>query len=262
MTLVAAAEKAAKNAKHRELKTLVIDIERRMGVARFFDLRTNYISPDAVERWPSTLCFAAQWLGESNMEFHAAWNDHRAMTVRAHELLSEADIVVSYNGIKFDEKHLASDIIEAGLTPPAPFKSVDLLRVVRSNFGFESKRLTTVLDRLSMPAKNDKYDPTLAEAAVAGDERAQKRLERYNTNDVKITGALYWRLLPWIKGHPHVAPIRGEDKTTCPRCTSTKLTRSKNWTPGVYQYRAFSCDSCGGYFRTTYEAKGPSVRAL
>lgn len=251
-----------KLAKDRELKTLVIDIERRQGLARFFDLRTDYISPDYVERWPSTLCFAASWLGAKTIEFHAAWDDHKAMTLRAWELLDEADLVVSYNGIRFDEKHLASDIIEAGMTPPSPFKSIDLLRTVRQRFGFESKRLTTVLDRLGMPSKNDKYDPLLAEAAINGDPKAQARLKRYNRGDVAITSALYWRLLPWIKNHPNVAPIRGIDRATCPRCASQEVERKGTWSPGVYRYLAFACSACGGYFRTTYEAAGASVRAL
>lgn len=133
---------------------------------------------------------------------------------------------------------------------------------MRQKFGFESKKLGSVLDRLQMPSKNDVYDANLAWAALDGDTAAQKRLQRYNRGDVEVTAALYWRLLPWIKSHPHIAPNRGGEANCCGRCGSLNVKRSGTWAVDVYRYLAYCCNDCGGYYRTTYESRGPSVRTL
>lgn len=279
MSLAAAATLAAKNAKYRELKTLVFDIERVPGRAtvtrngltvsgEFWDLGSwkytigRRIRPDEVISWPQTLCVDANWIGEKEHHFFAAWDDYDAMIAGTRELLDQADIVVGYNSKAFDEKHLNSDFITSGYGPPAPFKSIDLYGVVRQRFGFESKKLGSVLDRLQMPSKNDVYDADLAWAALDGDVQAQKRLQRYNRGDVEVTAALYWRLLPWIKSHPHVAPSRGVEVNCCARCVSLNVKRAGTWTVDVYRYAEFYCNDCTGYYRTTYEARGPAVRTL
>lgn len=274
-----AAKLAERTSKHRELKTLVFDIERTPGQATvthrgltvtgsFWDMGSwkytigRRINPAEVTAWPQTLCVDATWLGSKEHIFTAAWDDRDEMARTVRTLLDEADIVVGYNSKAFDEKHVASDMIESGLAPPSPYRSIDLYSVVRQRFGFESKKLGSVLDRLSMPSKNDVYDPTLAWATLDGDVKAQKRMQRYCRGDVEVTAALYWRLLPWIKTHPHVAPNRGLDHTTCPRCSSQDVKRDGTWSAGVHRYLAYRCNTCTGYFRTTFEAAGPSVRAL
>lgn len=278
MSLTAAVA-AKRNAKRRELKTLVFDIERLPGQAlverhgltitgNFWDMNSwkrtigRRIMPDEVTLWPSTLCFAASWLGSKDKIFKSAWDDRADMVKSIRDLLDEADIVVGYNSRSFDEKHVASDIVMAELPPPSPYRSIDLYSIVRQRFGFESKKLGTVLDRLQMPTKTDVYDPDIAQRALDGDVKAQNRLKRYNLGDTDVTAALYWRLLPWIKAHPHVAPVQASTKSMCPRCASTNLKRAGTWTPGVYVYAAYECRDCQGYFRTTYEHRGPSVKTL
>lgn len=274
-----AAQVAARTSKHRELKTLVFDIERIPGQAvmqhrgltvsgNFWDMGSwkysvgRRINPAEVISYPQTLCIDATWLGSKEHIFTAAWIDRDDMVHTMRRLLDEADIVVGYNSRAFDEKHVASDMIEAGIAPPSPYRSIDLYSVVKQRFGFESKKLGSVLDRLNMPSKNDTYDPALAQAALDGDVKAQKRMQRYNRGDVEVSAALYWRLLPWIKTHPHVAPNRGLEQTTCPRCASQDVKRDGTWSAGVHRYLAYRCVTCTGYFRTTFEAAGPSVRAL
>lgn len=262
------AEQVASLAKQREVKTLVLDIERLPGsfTADFWDLnafKNRRIHADLVTEWPSTICFAALWYETGKRAFHAAWDGGAdAMYQAAFDLYDQADIVISYNGIGFDNKHLVSGWTERGMGRPSPWRDIDLLRVARQSQGWESKTLDSVCKRLKIEAKNDKYQIDVARAAMAGDVKAQRKLKRYNTNDTDITAAVYERLLPFVKNHPHVAPTLGLDKATCPRCGSTDVERKGIYTPGVYNYVAYKCRTCSGPFRTTYESRGPSVRAL
>ena len=254
---------------NRELKTLIIDIERLPGrfTAEFWDMNSHKnrrIHPDNVVEWPSTVCFAARWYESGQRIFHAAWDDGGAdaMYEAAFELYDRADAAITYNGIGFDNRHMTSGWTERGMGRPSPWRDIDLLRVARQSQGWESKTLDAVCKRLGIPAKNDKYDIETARSAMAGDIKAQRKLKRYCSNDVDILPAVYAALLPHIKGHPHVAPARAEDATTCPRCGSTDVKRAGTYSPGVFHYKAYKCLTCSGPFRTTYESRGPSVRAL
>lgn len=253
----------------RELKTLIVDIERLPGrfSADFWDMNAfkgRRIHADMVTEWPSTVCFAAKWYETGKRVFSAAWQDggSDAMYEAAWELYDDADIAITYNGIGFDNKHLTSGWTERGMGRPSPWRDVDLLRVARQSQGWESKTLDAVCKRLGIEAKNDKYDVETARAAMAGNVAAQRKLKRYNANDVDITGTVYERLLPYVKTHPHVAPSIGLERPTCPRCGSTDVARKGTYSPGVYNYPAYKCNVCSGPFRTSYESRGPSVRAL
>jgi hypothetical protein len=260
-------------AKTRELSTLLVDIERLPGsfTADFWDLnafKNRRIHADLVTEWPSTLCFASLWYGPKpeglpRREFHATWDGGAdAMHEAAFRLYDAADIVVTYNGVGFDNKHFASGWIERGLGRPSRWVDVDLLKVARGAFGWESKTLDSVCKRLGLEPKNDKYEVDVARAAAAGDPAAQRRIKRYNVNDVDIMVPVYERLLPHIKSHPHVAPSVGLEKPTCPRCGSTDVKRTGTYSPGVYNYLSYKCNACTGPFRTEYQSRGPSVRAL
>ena len=267
--------------KHRELKTLIVDIERLPGHAivkhrgltiegDFWDLGSwkhtlGYrIHADDVTEWPTTICLAATWYETGKRAFHAAWEDGGAdaMYEAAFALYDQADLVITYNGISFDNRHLVSGWTERNMGRPSTWKDIDLLRVARQSQGWESKTLDSVCKRLRIDAKNDKYNVVMARAAMAGDVKAQRRLRGYNANDVKITSAVYERLLPFVKSHPHVAPSLGLERPTCPRCSSDNIKRTGTYSPGVYNYPEYMCNVCGGPFKTTYESRGPSVRAL
>jgi hypothetical protein len=257
---------------NRELTTLLLDIERLPGsfTADFWDMnafKNRRIHADQVTEWPSTLCFASLWYGKPpadhpRREFHATWDGGAdAMHEAAFRLYDKADIVITYNGVGFDNKHLASGWIERGMGRPSTWKDVDLLKVARSALGWESKTLDAVCKRLGLEPKNDKYEVAVARAAAAGDRAAQRRIKRYNVNDTDIMVPVYEYLMPLVKGHPHVAPGIGLTKDTCPRCSSHDIVRTGTYTPGVFNYPEFRCNACGGPYSTTYESRGPSVRA-
>lgn len=263
------AERVSQLVKQREVKTLFVDIERLPGsfTADFWDMnafKNRRIHPDMVTAWPTTVCFTGLWYGTNKPLFHAAWQDGGAdaMYQAAFDLYDQADICITYNGVGFDNRHLTSGWTERGMGRPSPWRDVDLLRVARQSQGWESKTLNSVCERLNIPAKNDRYDPEVARAAMAGDTKAQRKLRAYNINDVRIMIPVYERLLPFVKGQPHVAPSLGLTKPTCPRCGSTDVTRQGTYSPGVYNYVQLKCNVCSGPFRTTYESRGPSVKSL
>jgi hypothetical protein len=240
---------------------LIVDIERLPGLAPVWQQKTRYVPVSTWRRLPSMLCFAAKWYGKRTVEFHAAWDDIDAMVERSHAMYDAADIVVTYNGIAFDDKHLRGAWIRAGLAPPSPWKQVDLFRHA-AQFGFESRSLAHLLHLLQLPSKSGHYDAVMAERALDGDERAQRVLRRYNVGDVKATEAAYERLLPWIKSHPHVSSIRGGDEIVCPRCGSRAVQRSGEVIANVHSYARWTCSDCRGHFRGQHLRRVANTFAL
>lgn len=248
--------------KKRNGRILVVDIERLPGLARVWEQKTRFVSINNFTRLPSLLCFAAKWYGEpqTKLEFHAAWDDPEAMVQRAWEMYDEANIVVTYNGIRFDNKHLKSDWLLAGLPPPTPWKDVDLYAVNSRTFGFESKSLQHLCQRLGLDTKSGHYDAEMAEACMNGDAAAQKTMRRYNAGDVKITEQAYTALLPWITSHPHHIDGFGDDKARCHVCWSTDLWPNGFKLAQQITYRLFRCQNCGANVQGTRHARAGVTR--
>lgn len=255
----------AERLKQNPARILVIDIERLPGLARVWEPKTRYVSINNFTRLPSLLCFAAKWVGEDTTAFHSVWGDgQQSMVEAAWELYDEADIVVTYNGRRFDNKHLKSDWLVAGLTPPTPWRDVDLFAVNRQHFGFESKSLSHLCYRLGLDSKSGHYDAVMAEKCIDGDPEAQLIMRTYNEGDVTITEQAYLRLLPWINGHPHVADLPADDPEAkvCPRCGSTDLARNGTQIATQIRYVRWTCNVCGGHARGVRHSRAANVYSI
>lgn len=245
-----------------DARILTIDIERLPGVAYAWEPKTRYIPARNFIQWPRLLCFSARWYGERNFIFEAEWNDRERMIKRSWELYDEADIVVTYNGVRFDNKHLKSDWVSAGMAPPTPWKDLDLFMQVKKHFGFESKSLDSVTRRLGRPGKETFYDMEAAWAAIEGDKDAQKKLEEYNHGDVELTEWLHDRLTGWMPS----APFKGsfEGGKGCNQCGSTDLTllEDKKYRAVLLDYSLYRCDVCGGISRGGWTDRVASTRGV
>lgn len=243
----------------RDARVLTIDIERVPGVARAFDSRVEWIRPDMWVAPPRTVCYAARWYGTREPIFAAEWAGDD-LTRLSWGLFDEADAVITYNGDRFDIPHLKAAWFEAGLGPPRPFKSIDLIKPVRQ-FKLPSSSLDYVTRRLGRPGKVHKYDVAEAEAAVNGDPRAQKRFRTYNIGDIELTEWLHDRLLGWMPNHPHLgAPT--EDKV-CNQCGSDKLKlQPTRYRAVVIDYALFRCLRCGANIRAGWHARAATTRGV
>lgn len=241
-------------------RILTLDIERLPGLARVWDQRTRFIPVSQWTQLPSLLCVAAKWYGQRTVEFTAAWDDYDAMVQASWQLIDQADVLVTFNGKRFDFPHLQGAWLQAGLTPPTTVKHVDLFQVARSSFGFESKSLAHLCERLGIPGKNWRYDPAVADAAMNGDEQAQRRMRSYNANDVRITERVYEALRPWITTHPH--PVVDHDKARCNACGSDRLERAGTYLAAVMEYAQYRCSDCGAIVRAGHVRRAARTRGV
>jgi DNA polymerase elongation subunit (family B) len=161
------------------------------------------------------------------------------------DLLDRADIVVGYNSDGFDLKHINRELILAGLGPPSPYQTIDLLKTMRHRFKFPSNKLGQVGQSLAIGAKMETGGWKLWQNVLDGDEKARRKFVRYCKQDVRLTADLLAELAPWIKAVPHMGLWTG-DMSTCYLCGSTDLAPAGIAYTKTAKYLRVVCE-CGAY---------------
>ena len=206
------------------------------------------IEPTYVMSW------AGKFLGERGTEYHDFHGGKTQMLERLHTCLSDADVVVGWNSDSFDIKHVNREFVVAGMPPVRPFAKVDLMKVVKKHFKFPSNKMDYVASQLLDFKKLETGGFSLWPEFMNGDAKACKTMRKYNVQDVKVTEALYKKLLPWINGHPPVAPLPAfalRDEVTdyqCPNCGSTHVHLGRPRRTRCFAIRQVNCGDCGTWF--------------
>jgi DNA polymerase elongation subunit (family B) len=235
------------------LKLLMLDIETSPNTAHIWGLRDQYINPEHLLESSYVLCWAAKWHGQREVMFASVNNmkpEH--MLRKIHDLVSEADAVVHYNGSRFDMPILNKEFLLHHLAPPAPYKQIDLLKVVRKEFRFPSNKLDYIAQRLGLGKKTPHEGYQLWVKCMNKDPAAWKVMEKYNKQDVVLLEKVYDRLLPWIKSHPNHNLYGGDG---CPNCGSHRLQKRgfSYTTTGTFQ--RFQCTNCGSWSKSRKAVK-------
>jgi hypothetical protein len=246
-------------------KVLLLDIETAPHRVYAWGLWGQDIATSQIEEHGYTLCWAAKWLGEKQMHFRSLFKDKRAVMLRTiYKLIDEADVVVHYNGTKFDMPTLNQEfLVHLRCGPPAPYKQVDLLLVARRRFRLASNKLDYVAKTLGIGQKVVHKGMALWRGCMAGEPKSWRVMERYNRQDVRLLENLYGALLPWIPSHPNRALWNSESdegSPMCPTCGSTDLRRKGFAYTRTMRYQRFQCKDCGSWMRVrkAEKSKGAS----
>lgn len=233
------------------MKILTYDLETQPGLGHIFELWNQNLGIGQLREVSSVISIAAKWYDSKTVMFYSDHHDsHDVMVKAAHTLLSEADAVVTYNGNKFDNKHLNREFLLAGLRPPAPYKSIDLYQTVKKQFNFMSNKLQHVSEQLGSPGKLSTGGFDLWKRCMDDDPKAWALMKRYNKQDVVLTEWLYDQLKPWVVGHPSTALYNSTKGEACPLCNSLDLKREGYAYTNLGKFQRFQCKDCGKWSRS------------
>ena len=239
------------------MKLLHLDIETTPHLTYTWGLFDQNIGITQIEKPGGLFCFAASWEGSRETMFFRG----DGMVQAAHDLLSEADALCTYNGDRFDIPHLNREFLHAGLKPPAPYASIDLLKTMRKRFKHASNKLDWVSQQLGVGGKTKHPGFQLWLDCMDDDPKAWKTMERYNRNDVVIMKKCYRKALPWIQPHPSVPMLDGF-REGCPNCGSMKAERRGFTYTASSKFQRFQCLNCGKWYRGATRLDTTSARAL
>ena len=167
------------------------------------------------------------------------------------KLLDDCDIVVFYNGKKFDQKKLNAKFLEFRLGLPSPYVLVDPYLTVKDKFSLTYSGLDAVCNLLGIEGKIEN-EKGLWHKTMQGDEEALERLLTYNKNDILILEKVYLELRPYMSNHPNLGLSIQDDVATCPTCGSENLdwNLKSDYITSVNRYTAFKCKCCGALGRS------------
>lgn len=251
--------------KRTNIKILYIDIETAPTNVYTWSLFPRYISIDDVQKTGYTLCWAAMWHGEREVMFSGLNTDSEAeMLLKIHALLDEADVVVHYNGTKFDMPTLNREFVRHGMHPPSHYHQIDLLKTVRKQFRFQSNKLDFVCQQLGLGGKVKHKGMALWYGCMDEDAASWKQMETYNKRDVKILAKLYQKLVPWIHNHPNLGMwIDDPQKPVCTNCASQNVQqKGTQYNTKAASYVRYKCMSCGTPLRSRLRSKPTSQNVL
>jgi DNA polymerase elongation subunit (family B) len=238
------------------MKILLLDIETSPNTAYVWGIWQENIPIARLIDSSQVLCWTAKWLGEKEVFFDSIHKSKtKTMLKRIHKLLDSADAVVTYNGNKFDLPVLNKEFFLHRFGPPAPYKSVDLYRTVKSKFRFVSNKMDYVCQQLGIGRKIE-TNFELWVRCMNKDDDAWAEMENYNTNDVRMLEELYNEILPWIGTHPNHSVYSGT--LVCPRCGGNRNIRRGTATLIGRKYQRFQCTSCGHWHRDNQAIKEES----
>lgn len=196
------------------------------------------------------LCWSAKWLGSDEIMFDSIYRSRpKTMLKRIHKLLDEADAVIHYYGTKFDIPTLNKEFLLARLTPPSPYRQIDLYNTAKNKFRFPSNKLDYIAQRLGIGKKHQHEGFELWVRCMNRDEDAWATMEAYNKQDVVLLEGVYEVFRPWIRNHPNVGLYSASDDAVCPVCGGSRLVRRGFGFTSTGSYQRYRCNDCGHWSR-------------
>lgn len=233
-------------------KVLIWDIETAPIIARVWGLWNNNVGLNQiVEDW-HLLSWAAKWLGAPENEVmyrdQSSYTDvknDKKLLQKLWILLDEADIVITHNGKKFDQKKINARFVFHEMQPPSSYRHIDTLQIAKRTFGFTSNKLEYITDKLCKKYKKLKHSKfpgqTLWTECIAGNSEAWVEMEKYNIRDVLSLEELYLIFAAWDNSINF--DVYG-DSGTC-KCGSTSFKYSGYHYTNMGKFQKTKCIECG-----------------
>lgn len=242
---------------HQGPKILTLDIETAPILANVWRCFKENISLDQIKQDWYIISYAAKWFHEDEVFYEDkrdSWQDEddAFLLESLWALLDEADIIVTQNGKKFDEKKINARFILNGFQPPSSYRHIDTLQIAKRHFGFTSNKLAYMTEKLCKKYKKTGHEQfsgfILWKECLAGNMEAWIELQDYNILDVLSLEELYVIMRPWFKSHPNMSLYYDSYETRC-QCGSTDFEESGFAYTNLSKFLKFRCTNCGAEVR-------------
>lgn len=241
-----------------ELKVVILDIETSPGKVYSWGLYNQNHAINQVIEAPRTICMAYKYLGERGCQFIHERDGHQEMVRAIWELIDGADVVVHFNGARFDIKHLNREFTALHLPKPSSYVQVDLYKVSKQ-FSFFSHKLDYIVQTLGLGKKHATGGFDLWVKCLHGDLPSWKKMERYNKQDVRVTEKLFNHWRAWIPALPN---LDGRPDT-CNACGHDQFRMAGDYTTAAgSSYQCYRCKKCGAQRRSVKRHVGQEFRQI
>lgn len=233
-------------------KVLFLDIETSPILAYVWNLFDVTVSLNQiVEDW-YILSFSAKWL-HSNKMIYVDQSKTRPMRNDKHllknlwDLLDEADIIVTQNGKRFDQKKINSRMAAYKMQPYSSVKHIDILELNKRHFAHTSNKLEYVTNLLNNKYKKLKHNKfpgqELWNECLKGNKSAWVEMKKYNAHDVLALEEAYKYIITW--GNPINFNLWRDGEEHVCDCGSKEFKTNGYDRRGVSKTIRYRCLECG-----------------
>lgn len=239
----------------KPLRLLYFDIETAPLLGFFWQLKQDYISPEAVEDDWFMLCWSAKWSDQENAfskcltPAEAKAQDDKRIVEALAEQIRKADVVVAHNGNGFDIKRINTRVVGHGLVPLGQTQSIDTLSMARSSFAFTSNKLDYIARFLGLEGKIQ-TSFGLWRDCYYGNKQALREMVEYNRQDVYVLEQVFHKLRPHAKALPRLVDAAEYLQDVCPSCGAGKYRKDGYYRTKANTYPRYRCLTCGRRFRS------------
>lgn len=246
-------------------KILLLDIETAPSLGYHWDnYETNILE---VEQHWFILCYSYEWVHEKKIQVVALPDfkgykknkqDDYKLVESLWDLMDKADLIVAQNGDRFDIRKIKSRFLVHRMEPPKRFKTVDTLKILRSEFGFNSNKLHDICLQLGFKGKVPTTGKHLWLSCMAGDMKAWKLMKEYSARDIELLRFLYLLIRPYAKPAQHYNLNMLSGEFACSKCQGKRFRNKGQEAAGGRVFSRLMCLTCGAPNRD-YGEKLPKV---
>ena len=266
----------------KKLKYLYWDLETSYMQGYFFDIWNINIAMSQVTKQSHLLSASWAMNDEEPVGVRLTPEDVKTgndleVVVKLIEAINSCDVVVTFNGKKFDVKKLNTRALYWGLPPVVIPRHVDLMQDAKRLFKFPSNSMQNISDYLSLDGKISTSSTRLWERCMEYEnydvcQNALEEMLTYNLQDINATRDLHKRFMGWSKNTPNIATItkqvQGRDlkedtELLCVHCGSDDVSKivvdgvSKKGYTAVSSFDLYRCgeSNCRGVSRVNASGK-------
>ena len=197
------------------------------------------------------LCIGYKWYGEKKVHIpkielpeSGSWDKAEKQLVKDFmEVYEQADILVTYNGKRFDVPAVQAKALHYGLGVLPNTPHVDLYYTAKSNLKISRKSLQNVGFFLGLNQEKTPVNGKLWLEAQSGNKKALKDIVDHCRADVLMLEEAYTVMRPLVRTHPRV-----DGYGPCRVCGSRKLQRRGPYiTKTKNNAQRVQCQECGSW---------------
>lgn len=245
-------------------RILTLDIETSPHKVWTFNTYKAFIPPIQIIDPTRVISWAAKWHGERGVMFGSEYHTFPGHYIfKMWTLLDQADVVVTYNGNRFDIPHLNREFQILGLGQPSSYVSVDLYRVIKKEQIWASHKLAYLTEKLGLSGKLENggfqtWLDCLQDEDLDRQRKAWNKMRRYNKRDVVTTEELFDEVRHLVTNIPHAALFSetAHDRPACPQCESENVTQQGYRRTKTRRYPRYQCQDCAKWFSETRSDMG------
>jgi uncharacterized protein YprB with RNaseH-like and TPR domain len=244
--------------KSQRPRVLFLDIETRPLLAYVWKIWDENIGLNQIKEDWHVISWAAKWMGDPDSKIMQM--DQRKVKDKENDkvilqgiwdLLNEADIVVTQNGRKFDNKKLNARFAVHKMQPPSTFKHIDIFVLAKRYFGFISYKLEYLAQIFCTKYKklvDRKYSGfNLWKECLNNNQDAWREMALYNKYDVFVLEEIYHNIIPWDNSINF--NVYSNSLVNICKCGSKSFKKNGFAYTNSAMYQRYKCTKCGSEMR-------------